>query len=284
MGSHHHHIAANRILTRDDLRRQFGHSPTTGALETDISGAPRLKLLAEMAALTEHQWRSGVTRGLVKGFFLYGPPGTGKTTIARRLALELCDRFADEPGAHPVVMATIDGAEIARSRYGESEERIRDIFAHAKAGFSGPNQRSVVLFDDIESVFMSRDNQHAREWHFSQDSVFFHAVDDLDTSRSILILTSNRPDLVDAAIRDRFLCYEAPYPDTLVMLDIVEKLAVEQGIAQDDVRSILREAEELIAAGRMRSIREAQGFILRRYVLGALSTGSIAAQFAGETD
>jgi SpoVK/Ycf46/Vps4 family AAA+-type ATPase len=279
MGQHHHHVSTNRILGRDDLLKQFGYCEVQNKLTRDIVGKYHLDLLSEMAAIAEHQWRSQDTRGLVNGFFLFGPPGTGKTTLARRLTLELADRFKAEDGLQSVVMATIDGAEIARSRYGESEERILDIFAHARAGFTAQNQRSVVLFDDIESVFMSRDNRNAKEWHFSQDSVFFHAVDELDTSRCILILTSNLPDLVDEAIHDRFLAYEIGSLDAAGMRAVVSSIARSQSLDKDQVAAIELAAAQAYASGEIRSIRDAEKFILSKYVMSILGGASHARRF-----
>ena len=86
----------------------------------------------------------------------------------------------------------------------------------------------MILFDDVESIFMARGSQHAKEWHFSQDSVFFHAVDELDTSRAVVVLTTNRPDLVDDAIRDRFLTYRVDYPDAETLVQVALKLAAQQ--------------------------------------------------------
>ena len=82
----------------------------------------------------------------------------------------------------------------------------------------------MLLFDDVESIFMARGSQHAKEWHFSQDSVFFHSIDELDTSRSTIVLTSNRPDLVDDAIRDRFLSYVVDYPDLETLIQMIEQI------------------------------------------------------------
>ena len=219
------------------------------------------------------------TRGLVKGFMLSGPPGTGKTTLAKRLAYELGRRFEaeDEP---PVALAFIDGGEISRSRYGESEERIRDIFLHARSGFTAQGQRSVLLFDDVESIFMARGSQHAKEWHFSQDSVFFHSIDDLDTSRATIVLTSNRPDLIDEAIRDRFLSYVVDYPDLDTLLQMVQQIpAIEQlsGTQQTTLKN------DLIAAvknGTVRSMRDGQRFAMRHFVAKLLKKESLAQQIA----
>lgn len=276
----HHHLSSGNVVSFEKLSQLFGRSGETGAaFSGDIVGERYVSLLAEIAAITEYQWRSSSPRGLVKGFMLSGPPGTGKTTLAKRLAYELGLRFQaeDEP---PVVLAFIDGGEISRSRYGESEERIRDIFLHAKTGFTAAGQRSVLLFDDVESIFMARGSQHAKEWHFSQDSVFFHSIDDIDTSRSTIVLTSNRPDLIDEAIRDRFLSYVVDYPDLDTLIKMIEQIPalLDMSGAQ---RSALK--HDLVAAvkdGTVRSMRDAQRFAMRHFVAKLLKKDSMAQNVA----
>ena len=276
----HHHLSAGNVIPFEKLALLFGGTDDTGVVRgSEMVGDRYLDLLQEIAAITEYQWRSGTTRGLVKGFMLSGPPGTGKTTLAKRLAYELGRRFEaeDEP---PVALAFIDGGEISRSRYGESEERIRDIFLHARSGFTAQGQRSVLLFDDVESIFMARGSQHAKEWHFSQDSVFFHSIDDLDTSRATIVLTSNRPDLIDEAIRDRFLSYVVDYPDLDTLLQMVQQIpAIEQlsGTQQTTLKN------DLIAAvknGSVRSMRDGQRFAMRHFVAKLLKKESLAQQAA----
>ncbi len=274
----HHHLSSSNIIPFEKLQLQFGgvDGPSTAGA---MVGQRYHDLLQELAAITEYQWRSGVPRGLVKGFLLSGPPGTGKTTLAKRLAYELGQRFQsdDEP---PIVLAFVDGGEISRSRYGESEERIRDLFLHARSGFTAQGQRSVLLFDDVESIFMERGSQHAKEWHFSQDSVFFHSIDELDTSRSIIVLTSNRSDLIDQAIQDRFMSYLVDYPDRETLLEMIEQIPA---LAQLDTaqRSALR--DELAAAvksGAVRSMRDGQRFAMRYFISKLLRKDSLAQNLA----
>jgi SpoVK/Ycf46/Vps4 family AAA+-type ATPase len=259
-GDHHHGgpLAAENLLALADLEAQFGAH--------DIVGARYFAILEELAQIAEHQWRSGIKRGLVKGFFLSGPPGTGKTTLARRLAFELGRRFATTPDEPPIVLALVDGSEIARSRYGESEERIRDIFAHAQSGFTTARQRTVLLFDDVESILMARGSEHVKEWHFSQDSVFFHAVDEMDTSRAIIVLTTNRPDLVDAAIRDRFLEYRVGYPDRAILTEVALDLARAQRFDDEQLGVLLKRLRKVAKDGGVKSLRDVQRFVLREYV------------------
>ena len=174
------------------------------------------------------------------------------------------------------MLAFIDGGEISRSRYGESEERIRDIFMHAKTGFTQAGQRSVLLFDDVESIFMSRGSEHAKEWHFSQDSVFFHSIDELDTTRSIIVLTSNRPDLIDEAIRDRFLSYTVDYPDLDTLIQMISQIPVLQELSGSEHAVMKDELVKAVKAGEVRSMRDAQRFALRRFVTKLLNRKSMA--------
>jgi AAA+ superfamily predicted ATPase len=265
-GNDHHHggpLAAENLLQTADLAEQFGAH--------DIVGARYFRILNELAQIVEHQWRSGIRRGLVKGFFLSGPPGTGKTTLARRLAFELGNRFATTPNEPPVLMALVDGSEIARSRYGESEERIRDIFAHAQSGFTTAGQRTVLLFDDVESILMARGSEHVKEWHFSQDSVFFHAVDELDTSRAVVVLTTNRPDLVDDAIRDRFLAYRVDYPGTDILLEVAAQLADAQQFTALQQARLAKRLRKAASAGEVKSLRDVQRFVVQQYVQDVLA-------------
>ena len=272
----HHHLSTSNIVSFEALGELFGqaHDPT-GDLASDLVGRRYQDLLGELTAITEYQWRSGNARGLVKGFMLSGPPGTGKTTLAKRLALELGRRFRSD-GEPPVVLAFIDGGEISRSRYGESEERIRDIFLHARSGFTATRQRSVLLFDDVESIFMARSSQHAKEWHFSQDSVFFHAIDELDTSRSMIVLTSNRPDLIDEAIRDRFLSYVVDYPDLETLCAMIAQIPAVRTMAPDQASAVAERLAEAVRTGVVRSMRDGQRFALRAFVNNLLSRPSLA--------
>ena len=276
----HHHLSSSNIIPFEKLELLFRGTDGSGVSRgSEMVGQRYRDLLQELASITEYQWRSGSPRGLVQGFMLSGPPGTGKTTLAKRLAYELGCRFYsdDEP---PIVLAFVDGGEISRSRYGESEERIRDIFLHARSGFTAAGQRSVLLFDDVESIFMARGSQHAKEWHFSQDSVFFHSIDDLDTSRSVIVLTSNRPDLIDDAIRDRFLSYVIDYPDLETLIQMIEQIPAfvqlpnaQRGVLRHDLVSAVRD-------GAVRSMRDAQRFAMRHFVSKLLKRSSLAQHFA----
>ena len=269
---HHGHDGSfGRTLQPDDLAAEFGDSPLDSPHTSHlVLDEPYARLLSQEIRIVEHQWRNDIQRGMVRGFCLSGPPGTGKTVLAKLLGYELGRRVPLTDSGVPVVTVLIDGGDVARAKYGESEQRIKEIFHWAQHGPASSGQRSVLIFDDVESIFMSRDSAHAKEWHFSQDSVFFHAVDEMDTSRTVVVLTTNRPDLVDHAIRDRFIEYKVDYPSATLLREVARRRARDQLYSDIDLEELDLNITQGIADGTVRSIRDAQHFTLQHYVSSVL--------------
>src|SRR3989449_9172247 len=76
-----------------------------------------------------------------KGVLLHGPPGTGKTLLAKAVANETNANFY-----------SIGGPEIMSKFYGESEERLREIFKQAEQ-----NAPSIIFIDEIDSIAPKRE-------------------------------------------------------------------------------------------------------------------------------
>ena len=175
------------------------------------------------------------------------------------------------PATDDVVLVIIDGADIARGRYGDSEEQLRKLFQFAREGeFHGhrheddPTRRTVLLFDDVESLFLTRGSGGAKEWHFSQNSVFFHAIDELDTSHTTVILTTNRIDLVDEAIIDRFLPYEFGTPPPDVLEEVARHRAGLQKLDDSALAPVLAALRD--PASPVKSIRDVERMVTRAYI------------------
>jgi SpoVK/Ycf46/Vps4 family AAA+-type ATPase len=272
------------LYTFERLRDEFGsftaaNSHDLGRAERELVGSRYREILRELTAIVHYQWKEHLERSALKGFLFHGGVGVGKTAMAKRLTYELCRRFGDNGmtgrNSDEVVMILVDGADVARGRYGDTEEQIRDIFKYARDGQSGghhrhdddPKRRTIILFDDVESLFLTRNSSGAKEWHFSQNSVFFHSVDELDTAHTIVVLTTNRLDLVDEAVVDRFLTYQFEPPSTEIMLAVARERARAQRLPDAALAPVLARIRD---GAPIQSLREVERLVTRAYVESVL--------------
>ena len=143
-----------------------------------------------------------------KGVLLYGPPGTGKTLLAKAVA--------GETNAHFI---SLSGPEIMGKHYGESEERIREIFTQAEE-----NAPSIVFIDEIDSIAPKRD-EVSGELEKRIVSQLLTLMDGMKSrGKVVVIAATNRPDSIDPALRrpgrfDREI--EIGIPDDEGRLDIL---------------------------------------------------------------
>jgi transitional endoplasmic reticulum ATPase len=120
-----------------------------------------------------------------KGVLLYGPPGTGKTLLAKAVA--------GETNAHFI---SISGPEIMGKYYGESEERLREIFKQAEE-----NSPSIIFIDEIDSIAPKRD-EVTGEVEKRIVSQLLALMDGMkNRGKVIVIAATNRPDSIDPALR-----------------------------------------------------------------------------------
>lgn len=158
-----------------------------------------------------------------KGFVLTGPPGSGKTEAVIEAGRRLYNELADEEGIH-VDLFHISTADINRGRVGQMEQRMRSVFNDAKSDTSNLN-RTILLFDDIDTLLMSRDDNRSEEWSVSLNATFFHEVDQLRTNYTMICATTNKPDKLDDAVKSRLSLKEAPAP-TIEEMKIVARSAL----------------------------------------------------------
>ena len=120
-----------------------------------------------------------------KGVLLYGPPGTGKTLLAKAVA--------GETNAH---FTSLSGPEIMGKYYGESEERIREIFKQAEE-----NSPSIIFIDEIDSIAPKRE-EVTGEVEKRIVSQLLTLMDGMKSrGKVVVIAATNRPDSIDPALR-----------------------------------------------------------------------------------
>jgi len=120
-----------------------------------------------------------------KGVLLYGPPGTGKTLIARAVA--------NEAGAS---FYSIQGPEIMSKFYGQSEERLRDIFTESEK-----NAPSVIFIDELDSIAPKRDEVQG-EVERRVVAQLLTLMDGLTARGNVIVIAAtNREEAIDPALR-----------------------------------------------------------------------------------
>jgi len=181
---------------------------------------------------------------------LAGPPGTGKTFTAAALAGEL---------KYPLFTALLHG--LITKFMGETAQKLRMVFDAVRT------TRGVYLFDEIDALAAARgaanDVGEARRILNS----FLQFLDE-DTGPSIVVATTNLPQILDRAILRRFdlvLPYEMPAGPA------IEK-AMRRRLSGFDVREVdwsdvAKNAEGLSTADVVTAAEDAA----RRSVLGRLS-------------
>ncbi|MCH8915238.1 MAG: CDC48 family AAA ATPase [Thaumarchaeota archaeon] len=120
-----------------------------------------------------------------KGVLLYGPPGTGKTLLAKAVA--------GETNAHFI---SLSGPEIMSKYYGESEEKLREIFTQAE-----DNSPSIIFIDEIDSIAPKRD-EVSGDVEKRIVSQLLTLMDGMKSrGKVVVIAATNRPDSIDPALR-----------------------------------------------------------------------------------
>jgi transitional endoplasmic reticulum ATPase len=120
-----------------------------------------------------------------KGVLLYGPPGTGKTRLARAVANETEAQFYH-----------IAGPEIMGRHYGESEQRLRQVFQEAQQ-----NAPAIIFIDEIDSIAPKRE-EVTGEVERRIVAQLLTLMDGLEPRQNIVVIgATNRREAIDEALR-----------------------------------------------------------------------------------
>ena len=130
------------------------------------------------------------TQRNTKGILLKGPPGVGKTLLGKASATSI----GSEDG-----FISIKGPEVLDPYVGVAEANIRSAFIKARAYKEVTGRPAVIFIDEAEALLTARGRQYN---HMGQTIVptFLIEMDGIDDSSAIVILSTNRDDMLDPAI------------------------------------------------------------------------------------
>src|SRR5215203_1514959 len=189
-----------------------------------------------------------------KGVLLHGPPGTGKTLLAKAVANETNANFY-----------SIGGPEIMSKFYGESEEKLREIFLQAQE-----KAPSIIFIDEIDSIAPKRD-EVSGDVEKRIVSQLLTLMDGLKTrGKVVVIAATNRPNAIDPALRrpgrfDREI--EIGIPDEEGRYDILQIHTRGMPLEQDiDLKSYAKVTHGFVGADLEMVAKEAAMRSLRRII------------------
>ena len=189
-----------------------------------------------------------------KGVLLYGPPGTGKTLIAKAVA--------SESGAHFIPIA---GPEVISKYYGESEQRLREVFEEARE-----NAPSIIFIDELDSIAPRRE-EVTGEVERRVVAQLLTMMDGLEERGQVVVIgATNRVDAIDAALRrpgrfDREI--EIGVPSEIDRIEILKIHTRGMPLAEDVSLNVLaQQTHGFVGADLAALAREAAIRALRRYL------------------
>jgi transitional endoplasmic reticulum ATPase len=203
------------IGKRTDLRVVEGEKTASRAPAVsyeDIGGLEReVERVREIVELPLKYPRIFERLGILapKGVLLYGPPGTGKTLLARAVAAESRVHFIH-----------LNGPEIMRKFYGESEAKLREVFEEAAR-----HSPSILFIDEIDAVAPKR-AEVSGEVEKRVVAQLLSLMDGFVARGQVIVIgATNIPEVLDPALRrpgrfDREI--EIGVPNTQARLQILK--------------------------------------------------------------
>lgn len=253
----------NAVIITKNSRIEFSEKPVDGfeGIRTisyeDIGGLKEeLQRLRETIELPLRHPEIFSRLGIEppKGVLLFGPPGTGKTLIAKAVA--------SESGAHFISIA---GPEVISKYYGESEQRLREVFEEARE-----NAPSIIFIDELDSITPRRE-EVTGEVERRVVAQLLTMMDGLEERGQVVVIgATNRLDAIDPALRrpgrfDREI--EIGVPAEHDRIDIMKIHTRGMPLSGDvDLVQIAQATHGFVGADLAALSREAAIRALRRYL------------------
>ena len=237
-----------------------------GGLEREVA---RVREMVELPLKYPHIFeRLGILAP--KGVLLYGPPGTGKTLLARAVAAESRVHFIH-----------LNGPEIMRKFYGESEAKLREVFEEAAR-----RSPSILFIDEIDAVAPKR-TEVVGEVEKRVVAQLLSLMDGFVARGQVIVIgATNIPEVLDPALRrpgrfDREI--EIGVPNNQARLQILRIHTRAMPLAPDvDLQEIAEHSHGFVGAD-LEALGQEVGMIALRGFLSAypLQTDGVASDELG---
>ncbi len=248
------------IGKRTDIRVVEGEQTAARAPAVsyeDIGGLEReMARIREIVELPLKHGRIFEQLGILapKGVLLYGPPGTGKTLLARAVAAESRVHFIH-----------LNGPEIMRKFYGESEAKLREVFEEAAR-----RAPAILFIDEIDAVAPKR-AEVSGEVEKRVVAQLLSLMDGFVSRGQVIVIgATNIPEVLDPALRrpgrfDREI--EIGVPNTQARLQILKIHSRAMPLGPDvDLQAIAEHSHGFVGADLEALCQEVGMITLRRFL------------------
>jgi len=248
------------IGKRTDIRVVEGEQTAARAPAVsyeDIGGLEReMARVREIVELPLKHGRIFERLGILapKGVLLYGPPGTGKTLLARAVAAESRVHFIH-----------LNGPEIMRKFYGESEAKLREVFEEAAR-----RAPAILFIDEIDAVAPKRADVSG-EVEKRVVAQLLSLMDGFVSRGQVIVIgATNIPEVLDPALRrpgrfDREI--EIGVPNTQARLQILKIHSRAMPLGPDvDLQEIAEHSHGFVGADLEALCQEVGMITLRRFL------------------
>jgi transitional endoplasmic reticulum ATPase len=250
-----------RVVEGDETR-----TPGPAVSYEDIGGLEReVARVREIVELPLKHPRLFEQLGILapKGVLLYGPPGTGKTLLARAVAAESRVHFIH-----------LNGPEIMRKFYGESEAKLREVFEEAAR-----RAPAILFIDEIDAVAPKR-AEVVGEVEKRVVAQLLSLMDGFVSRGQVIVIgATNIPEALDPALRrpgrlDREI--EIGVPNTQARLQILRIHTRAMPLAAGVSLQELAEHSHGFVGADLEALCQEVGMIALRRFVSAVPLGAAA--------